>query len=100
MKYDLNVHFFYTNGLRILKKLPGNCQNFQKATQRPTRDVLRIGSIMLQKTAPPMNTVVKTNNMYETGPLLGLSQDVCLKFQMKSHLKTSFQDIYIILPIL
>ena len=47
-----------------------------------------------------MNTVVKTNNMYETGPLIGLSLDVCLIFKMKSHLKMIFHDMYIILPVL
>ena len=78
--------------------MPENCQNFPKATQRPTRDVLRIGLIMLQKTAPPMNTVVKTNNMH--GPLLGLSQDVCLLVPIKYHQKMNFHDIYIILSVL
>ena len=80
--------------------MPENCQNFLRATQRPTRDVLRIGLIMLQKTAPPMNTVVKTNNMYESGLLLGLSQDVCLIFPMKYHLKMIFHDMYITLSVL
>ena len=44
-----------------------------------------------------MNIVVKTKNMYETGPLLGLSHDVCLIFPMKYHPKMIFHDIYIIL---
>ena len=80
--------------------MPENCQNFKKATQRPARDVLRIGLIMLQKTVPPMNTVVKTDNMYKTGLLLSLSQDVCLIFPMKYHPKMIFQDMYIILFVL
>ena len=77
-----------------------HCQKIVKISQRPTRDVLRIGLIMLQKTAPPMNTVVKTNNMYETGPLIGLSQDMCLIFPMKYHPKMIFHDMYIILSVL
>ena len=47
-----------------------------------------------------MNTVVKTNQMYETGLLLGLSQDVCLIFPMKCHPKMIFHDMYIILSVL
>ena len=55
---------------------------------------------MLQKTAPPMNTVVRMNYKYETGLLLGLSQDVCLIFPMKYHLEMIFHDMYIILSVL
>ena len=80
--------------------MPENCQNFPNSTQSLIRDVLRIGLVMLQKTAPPMNTVVKTNNMYETGPFLGLSQDVCLIFLLKYHPKMIFHDMYIILSVL
>ena len=47
-----------------------------------------------------MNTVVKTNNIYETGLLLGLSQDLCLIFPMKYHPKMIFHDMCIILSVL
>ena len=62
------MHFSTLMGLGYSK----HCQkNFPKATQRPNRDVLRIGLIMLQKTAPPMNTIVKTNNRTSDRPLTG-----------------------------
>ena len=57
-----------------------------------------ISLIMLQKTASRMNTVVKTNNMYETGLLIG--RVPYLTFPMKYHPKMIFHDMYIILSVL